>query len=183
MSNLKRFTVDLSGFAGLPGTNTWYFHENGSTFDDQAAALNAFYTAVLVGSAFHTYNAAWGGTGEIVDSTTGEITGLDTADPWSVTGDQTVDPLPPTSQALLQLRTGTFFGGRELRGRIFLGGYTEASSTDGKPTSALVTTISTAANTLNAAALAVYSPTKHEWSSVSSTTVWSEFAVLRSRRD
>lgn len=183
MSHLKRFTVDLTGPSGYPGTNTWYFHEDSTTFSAQAAALHTFYTAVMVGSAENTLHASWGGVGEIVESTTGEIVGLDTATSWSVVGDQTVDPLPAATMALLQLRTGTFFGGRELRGRIFLGGYTEASNTAGRPSTTLISTISTAANTLNASALAVYSPTKKEWSSVSATPVWTEWAVLRSRRD
>lgn len=182
MSNLKRFTIVYTGMPGLPGTNTWYFHENGHTFDDQAAALEAFYTALLPTYAYADLTATFDGTGQIIDSTNGDITGTDTATPWDTGGTLTNDPLPYATQLVVQLRTGTYFGGRELRGRAFIPGFTEANSLDGSPDSTLVAAAADAIDVLAGAALAVYSPTKKEWASVNSSGVYPEWAVLRSRR-
>ena len=184
VSNLKRITVRYSGLPGLPGTNTLYGHEDGVSAADQVAAVLAFVTSVA-GTQNDALDIAVDGIVEIVDSTTGQVTGTDdTGAGGSVSGGNGTDLLPTSTQLLVQLRTGVYFGGRELRGRIFLPGFGEDVNTDGRPASTLVSGMQAIVDTLvGDANLAVFSPTKHEWASVHTGVVWDEWAVLRSRRD
>jgi hypothetical protein len=184
MSNLKRINVLYTGFAGLPGTNTLYAHENGISAADQVAAVLAFYTGLA--SAFRSgLHIAVDSVVEIVDSTNGQTTGLDdTGAGGTVTGSNSGALLPPSTQLLVRWRTGVFFSGRELRGRTFLPYFTENDNSSGAPSSGLVASVQTAAQTMaDDANLAVFSPTKFQWADVSAAQVWNEWAVLRSRRD
>jgi len=183
MSNLKRVTSVWSGLPGLPGTTTLYFHEDGVSTHDQVAAVVTFFNAIkayLKSGCVVTVNSV----AEIIDSTTGLATGLDdTGAGAAVSGTSAGDKLPPSTQALVQWRTGVFFTGRELRGRTFIGALTENENASGLPSSTLTTALTSAATTLLGSNLAVFSPTKKEWASVTSGLAWSEWAVLRSRRD
>jgi hypothetical protein len=120
-----------------------------------------------------------------VNSATGEVTSTSSPTaPAAVVGSASADNLPAATQLLVQLRTGVFFGGRELRGRMFIPGGTTGGSADGKPTSSFRTFVGGAAQSLaDDTDQVVYSPTKHQFADVSTTPVWTEWAVLRSRRD
>jgi hypothetical protein len=121
---------------------------------------------------------------QIIDPDTGDtvstetITGTHT---W--TGNGTAEPLPPATAMLVEWRTGTYVGGREVRGRTFFSSMTEDSSVSGVPGGAMFTALGSMSNTLALESMLVYSPTKHVRAPVQSATVWSKFAVLRSRRD
>lgn len=183
MSHIKRVSTLWTGLSGLPGTSTLYFHENGDTAADQVTAMVAFWNSLktyIKSGAVLTVNSVV----EVVESDTGLVVGLDdTGAGAAVSGTSAGDRLPPATQALVQWRTGTFFGGRELRGRTFIGALTENENASGLPSSTLTSAITSAAGTLAGVALAVYSPSKHVWASVSSGQAWGEWAVLRSRRD
>lgn len=120
-----------------------------------------------------------------IDSTTGEVTSTTAPTaPAPVTGSASADALPLSTQALVQLRTGVYFGGRELRGRMFIPGWTTGGNSGGRPTTSVRTLIGGEAQSLaDDADQVVYSPTKREFADVSTTQVWTEWAVLRSRRD
>lgn len=184
MSNLKRITTVWTGLEGLPGTTTMYGHENGVSAHDQVAAVMNFWGAIegSLSSAIHFFVNP---IVEIVDSTTGEITGLDdTGAGGSGAGANGGDLLPLTTQALVRWRTGVFSSGRELRGRTFIPGWCETENDDGKPTSGCVSLVQSAADTLvGSMNMAAYSPTHHTWASVNLASMWTEWAVLRSRRD
>jgi hypothetical protein len=184
VSNLKRISVLYTGLEGLPGTNTIYGHEDGVSAADQVTAVRNFFGAIA-GSLKSGLSIQINSVVEIVDSTNGEITGTDdTSAGGTVNGASSQQLLPLTTQALVQLRTGTFFTGRELRGRFFIPGWCETENDAGKPTSGALGLVNTALDTLvGSANLAVFSPTKFQWASVSSAQMWSEWAVLRSRRD
>jgi hypothetical protein len=121
---------------------------------------------------------------QIVDPATGDtvstetITGTHT---W--TGNGTAEPLPPATAMLIEWRSGVYFGGRELRGRTFISCLTEDSSVSGVPGGAMATALDSMANTLCLESMCLYSPTKHVRAGVPSASIWSKFAVLRSRRD
>jgi hypothetical protein len=124
------------------------------------------------------------GAVELIDSTTGQPTGVADGGPDVVTGGNGEgERLPFATQGLCRLRTNTFFGGRELRGRLYIPGLTEDHSDAGVPNANFKTKVQDALTLLGESALAVYSPTKHQWATVGATSVWSQWAVLRSRRD
>lgn len=123
---------------------------------------------------------------EIVDSATGNITGLETTDQVTLTGSAGGDVLPNATQGLIRWRTGSFVNGREVRGRTFLPGMLEANNTAGKPASGTVSVLTTAAQDLVGdpnSTLVIYSRTNHASRVVTGASMWSEWAQLRSRRD
>lgn len=184
MSNLKRIQVQYTGLPGLPGTSTWYGHEDGVSAADQVAAVLTFYTALQTtlrsGLTITVPDVV-----EIVDSTNGQTTGLDdTGSGGTVTCSNSGAVPAWGTQVLLQLRTGFYTSGRELRGRIFLPGITDNDIDSGYPSTAVIAAIQGHLDTLvGSANLAVYSTTHRTWASVSTGSVWGKFALMRSRRD
>jgi len=184
MSNLKRIHVTYDGAPGLPGTNTLYCHENGISAADQVTAVVDFFTS-MGPSINSSMTVTVDGIVDIVNSVTGLTTGQDDTGAGDVIDcSGSTDPLPLATALLVQLRSGVFFTGRELRGRFFIAGMVEGNSTAGRPDASSLAVWQPFLDTLvDDSNLAVYSPTKHEWASVSSATLWTEWAVMRSRRD
>lgn len=183
MTTLYRATTTFTGLQGLPGYSTMYADSGNIDPGDFVDAIHDFWEAV---------NQAWtddltatvSGQLDNVDSTTGLTTGTTDGGADQVTvGTSGGEVLPFTTQLLVRWRTGVYFGGRELRGRTFIPGYTEADSDAGVVNSTVRSEALAAGAILGPNALAVYSPTKHEWASVSRCEVWDQWASLRSRRD
>jgi len=125
---------------------------------------------------------------EQVDPATGLITAVHTVSTLGFTFAGAGEALPTVTQALLRLRTGDYVNGREVRGRKFIPGVLESSTTAGRPSVALLNAINGAwdASIPEAEAAGehvVYSETHHEAHFVTSRSTWTEFAILRSRRD
>jgi hypothetical protein len=185
MSQIDRVRTIFTGMQGMPGVTTMYFDPaEGLNPQDLVDRVAEFWTSLLnsladgllidVEPIVDSVNSA---TGQVTSST--GVTAPDTV----VCNDST-DPLPPATQCLVQLRTGVYFTGRELRGRYFVPGICEDASDTGVPSSALISLVGGAAQSLaDDADQIVYSPTKNQFADVSTTTVWNQFAVLRSRRD
>jgi hypothetical protein len=121
-----------------------------------------------------------------IDEETGLPVDATAVDADTFTGTNDTDLLPSMNQGLLQLRTGVYVEGRELRGRIFLPGWGENKSTAGRPS---VSTLNDWVASANAellgaldATIVVYSLTHKVFAPVIAITAWNEFAVLRSRR-
>jgi len=184
VSTLKRINVLYTGLPGLPGTNTFYGHEDGVSTHDQVAAVLAFYTslATTLRSGLHI---AVDSVVEHVDSTNGQVTGVeDTGAGGTVSCSNSGAELPWGSSILVRWRTGVFNAGRELRGRSFIPGATQDDTSAGFPSTALIAAVQGPADTLvGAANLAVFSRTHFTWASVNLASVWSEYALMRSRRD
>lgn len=184
---MLRVMIIGSGEAGGPFYTTLHF--GGDTAGEATAAVDAvdnFYDALATNSTNTLTNLVLGDV-ERIDPATGQIIEVFGGTSQSTTGTLTGDILPPTSQALLRLRTGDYVAGRELRGRVFVTGWLESHSTGGQPNATLVTALNGAAAGLLSAASAaggwgVYSPTHRVFSLITATQVWSQFAVLRSRR-
>lgn len=123
----------------------------------------------------------------VVDLATGTLVRVETITPAIIDMNGLGDILPASTQGLCRLRTGLVVGGRRLRGRLFLPGMTEANSTAaGVPSSALQSDVDAALTlliTASAGAWVVYSRTHQAISSVTTASLWSQWAVLRSRRD
>lgn len=110
-------------------------------------------------------------------------TGVTTA---TTAGTDATEALPWATQGLVRFRTGVFSGGREIRGRMFIPGFTETASSGGLPSSACRSDVNAAATVLadsTSAQLAVWSRTHSTVAGVTSASMWDEWAVLRSRRD
>lgn len=121
-----------------------------------------------------------------VDIATGDIISQTAVSAALIIGTDATEALPIATQGLVQARTGVFLGGREIRGRIFVPAFTETASSGGTPSSACKTDVNTQAGNFAADAAAnwcVYSRTHHAAAGVTSATMWSQWAVLRSRRD
>lgn len=101
-----------------------------------------------------------------------------------VTGADANDAVPNAAMALVRWRTGVYVAGREIRGRTFIPGFTENSvDANGNISSTAQSAIEAGANLMAAGTdLCVYSPTRGSAAQVTNATVWSEFAILRSRR-
>jgi hypothetical protein len=129
--------------------------------------------------------------GDIIDDSTGALTGSWTAGstPATVTGSSGSVYIAP-SGLVVNWQTGTIVAGRRLRGKTFLVPGPNGSA-DGTPTTANLSTLTTAATTLIASTggLRVF----HRPNPVGSSTgvsalataaqVPDKFVILRSRRD
>lgn len=176
-------------FTGTPavggGINQFYFAETAGSAAQAHAAVASFWAGVKTQmSSALTYTVA--GEIELFDAATGQITGLATTDAVTSVGTQAGDMLPPATQGLVRWRTGFFANGRELRGRTFLPGMVEGSNLNGAPASTVVTALSGYAASLVSGTnhqLSVYSRAHASAAPVTSSSVWTKWAQLRSRRD
>lgn len=181
-----RVSTQLSGTVVTGGgLSQMYFSQSVGTAADAHAAVAAFWYAIspLVTSALTMTILP---EVELVDTASGQVEGIETTDQVTYLGGPTADPLPLASQGLVRWRTGIYTGGREIRGRTFLPGMLETNSTNGKPAGALISAVNAAAGSLYGdpdAQLVVYSRTHGVQADVTSASMWTEWAQLRSRRD
>lgn len=184
---MLRVRTVITGFQGGPWIHVsyWVGADTGPGAIAANAAIGVYWNAVR--AAMSTQATFL--TDAIVaqmDPVTGNRTANYPVTPVTNPGLDAGDPLPPATQGLQRLRSGTFALGREIRGRINVPGLTEASSTNGRPTAGLLTTMNNAAVTLigaTAPALAVWSRRNGTAIDVTSTDAWTDFAIRRSRRN
>jgi len=186
MANLYRVRTIFSGPAGTPWYNNLFFTEAGGSAQDAADAVATFWGAA---DAFMKSTISWATDTAVyvIDASNGEAGGIETVTNGGGTGGSSDDLLPRATQAVISLRTGVFVGGREVRGRIFVPGLTEAScATDGTLATTPKNTLATAANAIVSDAgneFVVWSRTHGVGHLVSACQTDSEFGVMRSRRD
>lgn len=121
-----------------------------------------------------------------LDVATGEVTETFIVPEVSGNGADAADQLPRATQGLITWLTGTFVGGRQIKGRTFLPGPCETSNdAAGRPLAAYKDNVAVIGTRLvvQPNPLVVYSPTHLTAPAVSGYTVGAEWAVLRSRRD
>lgn len=170
------------------GLSTHYF--TAGTYDQTAAnnaasAIAAFWGAVdnQIGN-----STLWSLDPVVaVMDPNGEQTGAFTVSAANGAGSLSAVYAPPTTQALVRWHTGTFVNGREVRGRTFIPGMVVANvAGGGGPVGTLTSAVNTAAAALIADAnttLAIWTKRNDSAYSVASGDMWTQFAVLRSRRD
>jgi hypothetical protein len=185
---MLRVTTRFIGPPGSPYWSTHYFGGGTQPEADAAAAAVRTFWAGLVSGLRTDMLATIEPEVEQVDPVGGNVVAVYQTDVPSVDMTSTGDPLPMSTQLLVRWRTGVFVEGKEIRGRTFIPGYTENSSTAGRPIATTISGVLTLAQGLitDAAAageLVVYSPTYDQAAAVTATSVWTEWAVLRSRRD
>lgn len=179
-----------TAITGGPGGSQWSTHYFGGSTSGEAvvaaqAVRNFWAELANVLRIGHTFNPV--DDVDLVDPATGLITGVFPTTTAVVNGTAADTALPWATQGLIRWRTGDYVNGREIRGRTFIPGFTEAAQVSGSPDATTITKINGAGDILLAAAsgagdLVVYSPTHRVASEVTSRSAWSEWAVLRSRR-
>lgn len=167
------------------GINQFYFDEGAGTASAAHAAARAFWTAA---NDVMSTQVSWTTQGEIeLVSETGEVTGVESTDPFTSNGSATGDALPLTTQGLIRWRTGIFVGGREIRGRTFIPGPVESlNDANGRPGSGTLIEMNQCPAALlgaSGAEFRIFSRTKSTSATVISGTAWTQWASLRSRRD
>ena len=187
-ADLARVRVIWTAGSGAPYISTFMFGFGGigDGTEQQDATAVIGWIANVKGTVFTGYTLTVPNEVELIDKSTGEVVGVTSVTGGGSAGTNGGTPLPPATQTVTKLRTGTFYGGRELKGRSFLGGQVTANMSGGLPTAGLITTVDAAYNALKNDAntsYSVWSRKKHVANNVITVATWSEFAVLRSRRD
>lgn len=194
---LDRVRTVFSGVGGSPFYSNLYFLNpvGANQAANVIAQVKAFWTT-LQPTMLPTMPYTVEGDVPVIDEVTGKITAIHTGIAQSGTTSGTGDVLPMSSQLLAKLTTNGFVNGRRVRGRIFIPAQLEANNTNGRPATSLLTTLNGALTTLIGSAIQmnVWSrpitdnpdPTKNRPGSTYAVTGgsgWTEWAVLRSRRD
>lgn len=185
MALLYRVQTVFTGVAGSPYYSTFHFSAGFGTAANAVAAAGGFWSVV---DGFMADDLDWDipGEVEVINDETGLIVNVENATPQSGSGALTSQPLPPATQGLIRWRTGSFVGGREIRGKTFVPGLTVTHSDEGQPNTALITGLENAATALvgsPTAQLVIYSRKNGTSAEAVSSSAWGQFAVLRSRRD
>lgn len=195
--SIMRVRTAISGTQGLPGLFTMYFlgsTTTPSTIDaaDVCARVRAFLNSIP--TVFpNTVTLQVSGDVDILDPAVGVLVGaLSVSAPAAVSGTSPSE-LPAATALLLQHNTGVVVGGRRQKGRSFLSPAATAIMSAGLPTSAIRTSVATAANVMRTGTTTSVPCVWHRPSPplagngfvtpTSNFTVSSTFAVLRSRRD
>ncbi len=185
---MLRVRTVVTGVPGSPYYSNFYF--GGTTSGEAAAALAAtkgFWNSLTSTLRSGSQSTVQGDVVQI-DPITGSILTLYSLTNGIYNNTNSNPLLPPTSQAVIRLRSNTFLGGREVRGRWFVGALCSDANTAGV-LSGPVTTALNSANTalLSASAgagqLVVWSRKNQSVAFVTGLQVWNQFGSLRSRRD
>lgn len=179
-----RVQVVTSNFPGGPGYNTLYTATNDPA--DVAAwivSVNTFL-AGMASLCTNTTNITRSGTIEEFDPVTGQTTGVDNIAPNSFNGTGTNLHEVAGSCLVLQLRTGQFINGREVRGRLYWSGlFAMADGNGAVPQAQLTDAAGALGDYTGTSFAAVYSRTHGTLRTVTGQGVWNKFGLMRSRRD
>lgn len=122
----------------------------------------------------------------IVDNATNEPTGTETVSGYSLVGGSSGEPLPWQTQALVWWNSGAWVGGRQVRGKTFIGALTEsANDNTGNVSSTVRSHLALAAGHLLSpidGQFEVWSRAHTASYPIQSATVTPRWAFLRSRR-
>lgn len=201
MAQLFRVRTVFTAPQGSPWFSNHYF--SGATIggdpQDEIDAIEEFWSG-FGGSLDNSISAVVEAEVPVIDDGTGNIIsvslGTQKVPVFSATG----APLPRSQQCLVQWLTSTFVGGRRTRGRTFIPGVMTANMNEGRPDPSVVAAYAAVAQALvtdGATELVVWRrPVEADPDAdppvegrtggsapVTQATVWSEYAVLRSRRD
>jgi hypothetical protein len=188
MATIRRVRTVFTGVAGTPWYSNMYFATSGGTAADSVANVDAFWTTLAA-----QINTAVTGTVEgdvaIIESTTGEITSVESVTDGTIDFTGSGNVLPPANQGMINLNTNTYAGGRQIRGKLYIPGLVVgAQNSDGTVAAAYYGAWVSVAGALKTSASTtgvwvVYSPTHHMHAAIESVTPKTTFAVMRSRRD
>lgn len=182
-----RVTSVTTGRPGAPGYSSFYF--GGSTSGEAVAASVAVDAAWETIKGYMTSGSTitTGPLVEQVDPSTGNVVATFSVPTLTCTTTGNA-PLPASTQGLLRYRTGQYVNGREIRGRTFIPWLANDAQLGGIPSAGFLTTLG--GGFFNAltqgpatGGFVVYSPKNAQAAAVTAGSAWTQFAVLRSRRD
>lgn len=185
MAILHRVRTVFTGVAGTPWYSNQYHYTAGFSSADARVATAEFWTAIANAM---SADVDWTVEGQttLIDSATGLVTGIEPGADQSGSGANAGNELPWQTQCLVNLRTGFYNAGRELRGKMFLPGFVTGNCVDGVFDSVALAVVQAALDVyLDApdSELVVYSPTHHAYANVTALQAQAKPSVLRSRRD
>ena len=208
MATIRRVTTVITGtYVNGGGVTTHHFDESTGTAAQLCAAVNSFWnynaSVFVTGTLFTVLSEV-----EELNDANGQLTGVSAGTLYNVPGTAVSEPLSPATQGLIRWRTGVVSDGREIRGRTFLPAMCAADNDDGKPIAAALTVFQSMANALIGDANSTfviwrrprkarpqigspgdpwYLPAQAQRDGTSATVdnggPWTQWAVLRSRRD
>lgn len=133
----------LTGVAGSPWYSNLYFLGTPGGEQDRVDAVRAFWTDYA--AAFLAVGLTVRVEGEVptINPATGDITAVLPVVPGApINGLINGEKLPPMTQYCLNLRTGVYNAGREVRGKFFAPGFTIGHNNDqGAPTADVLTNL------------------------------------------
>lgn len=187
MGDIFRVRTEWTGSApGLTYLSTLYFGTSLYVVDDAVTAVLAFWDDIR-GQIRNELTYTVSNEVSVLDDVTGTLQSVEFATTGGTnTGDNSNEALPPMAQGLVRIGTDTVVGGRVLKGHLYVPGATEASSTDGVPSSEYLSTVGGAFNDLIddvGSELRIWSRSNGASALATGATVWAQWAVLRSRRD
>lgn len=183
-----RVRTVMTGVAGAPYYNNLFFNDTG---DPPTTALitevKEFWASLADYSSLAMQGVVEAQMVEI-DPATGDIVSAVSGTAGTFTGGRSGATIPPSSQGLLQVTTGTYEGGRQVRGRVFIPSLSVEAGT-AVPATGVRTAWETAGDALIGDALSagfewvIWSRKNGIQRTVTNTSAWTQYAVLRSRRD
>lgn len=177
----------VTGVAGSPYYLVGYFDTVVGTPQNAVAAWAGFTHPSSATSAPTGATYTTGAEVLVVDPVSGDAISSVQTTPVTISGSGNITLLPPATQGLARWRTGIRAGGREIRGRTNLPLLSSGFDTGrGIPTTTYQASINTRIADLIANAQAqhvVWSKTNGVQYPSTSGSCWSQWAVLRSRRD
>lgn len=187
MGDMFRVRTQFTGSRpGVPYLSTLYFGTSLYVVDDAVTATLDFWTAIK-GQFTNGLTAEVLAEVAVISDVDGSLQSVEFATTaGSIGGDNSNEPLPPATQGLVRIGTNDVVGGRILKGHIFIPGATEANSSSGVPSSEFISVVGGAMNDLIddvGSELRIWSRTHGASALATGATVWSQWAVLRSRRD
>lgn len=193
MAEVYKFEVELGGFAGAPGLNSWFFGSPAGPIDvttmgEIEVALVALYEN------FRTYMASGvtytlAPAAKVFDAESGDLVGAHPLEGFSASATGSNGDASRASQVKLQLITGAVVNNRFVRGGCYMGPInSNATENDGTIESDVKMGLQTAVtNLILAGPLVVWHRPKNgaggQLCEVLSVSVMDVPAVLRSRRD
>ena len=184
MPSVKRVRTEWTGLPGGPALTTNYWPDSVSVANC-IAGTQGFWDAMKARIA---NDAAWTVLADVetVDVTTGQVTSVASGTAGTGVGTASDAMLSLGTQGLLNLRTGTYVNGREVRGKLYVPVPTVGQNNDGVPIAAYKTALGASYAAALAAgpatAMMIYSPTNHAAYPVTATSPSAYWARLRSRQ-
>lgn len=188
MSLMRRVRTVTTGVGGTPWYSNLYFENGPGTIQSHIDAVRDFWTA-LAPLIKNNVSMVVEGDVAIVESTTNDIVGVSSATSRTIAGSNTGAALPPANQIVVNWLTGTFSGGRQIRGKTFVFNIaaSQADSAGGVSVTARGSVITAAQALVTASVtpgkLLVFSRSLGTVAIVQTPAVGIKFGVLRSRRD